>query len=177
MFGKYVNELNVEIDAALADISDDLYDQVLRDMSSDENKSSADETQQQIEMYERGAKKKRNVTKSEENPNGMTITPEMGGKIVLSVLQKGKGHADHVHAEIQQRGIEPPMPLKDMKWKEVVDLLRLDEYHTLVRLELARSIEHWKGVREIDPQSDKMMELFEHQEDYFLEKQTRQTKL
>jgi len=64
-----------------------------------------------------------------------------------------------------------------MKWKEVIDLLRLDEHHTLVRLELARSIEHWKDVREIDPQSDKMMELFKHQEDYFLEKQTRQTKL
>ena len=44
----YVSDLNEKNDVALADISDDLYNQVLRDMSSDKNKSSADELQQQI---------------------------------------------------------------------------------------------------------------------------------
>ena len=146
-------------------------------MSSDKNKTSADELQNQIAMYERGSKKERNVTRSEENPNGMLITPEMGGKIVLSVLQKGKGHIDHVKAELEERGVEPPMPLGEMKWKEVIDQLRMDEYHLLVELELAWDIEHWSKVTQIDPQSDKMMELFEYQEDYFLQRQQRQKSL
>ena len=64
-----------------------------------------------------------------------------------------------------------------MKWKEVVDLLRMDEYKRLVELELARDIEHWKLVKDMAPQSEAMMELFEYQEEYFLEKQSRQTKL
>ena len=70
----------------------------------------------------------------------MLITPEMGGKIVRSVLQKSKGHIDHVKAELEERGVEPPMPLGEMKWKEVIDQLRMDEYHSLVELELARDI-------------------------------------
>ena len=104
------------------------------------------ELQQECEMYERGIKKKRKVTKSEENPNGMLITPEMGGKIVLSVLQKGRGHMNQLQAEIKERGIEPPESIDDMKWKEVIDLLRIDEYKRLVELELARDIEHWSSV-------------------------------
>ena len=109
----------------------------------------------------------------EENPNGMLITPEMGGKIVLSVLQKGKGHISHVSAEIEERGIEPPTDVDTMKWKEVVDLLRIDEYKRLVQLKLARDVDHWRMVKEIAPQLDRMMELFEYQDRYFLDKQSR----
>ena len=155
----------------------DLWGRVLRDMSSKEGKSSAVELKQMIATYERGVIKKRSITKSEDNPNGMLITPEMGGKIVFSVLQKGKGHINHVRAELAERGIEPPTSIEDMKWKEVVDLLRMDEYKRLVELELARDIEHWKFVKDMAPQSEVMMELFEYQEEYFLEKQSRQTKL
>ena len=43
--------------------------------------------------------KKRKVTKLEETP-GMLITPEMGGKIVLSVLQKDKDHMNQLRAEM-----------------------------------------------------------------------------
>ena len=64
-----------------------------------------------------------------------------------------------------------------MKWKEVIDLLRIDEYKRLVELELARDIEHWSNVKDITPQSDEMMGLFDYQEEYFLAKQARQTKL
>ena len=101
----------------------------------------------------------------------------MGGKIVLSALQKGKGHIDHVRAELEERQVELPVPLEKMKWKEAVNLLRLDEYHLLVEQELARSIEHWSKVTEIEPKSDKMMELFEYQADYFLQRQERQKSL
>ena len=79
------------------------------------DKSSASKLGQQIKMYERGIKKKRKVTKLEENPNGMLVMPEMGGNIVLSVLQRGQGHGSPVSAEIQKRGIESPVPIKDMK--------------------------------------------------------------
>ena len=64
-----------------------------------------------------------------------------------------------------------------MKWKEVVDLLRIDKYKRLMELKLARDIEHWSNVKDITPQSDEMMGLFDYQEEYFLAKQARQTKL
>ena len=101
----------------------------------------------------------------------------MGGKIVLSVLQKGKGHINHVDGELADRGVKPPMPLKDMKWKEVINLLKMDEYKRLVGLELARDTDHWTSITQIEPQSDKLMELFDYQADYFLQKQSRQTGL
>ena len=59
-------------------------------------------------------KKKRTITKSEDNPNGMMITPEMGNNIVLSVLQKCKSHISHVSAEISEHGLEQPMPIDNM---------------------------------------------------------------
>ena len=93
-------------------------------------------------MYEQGFKRKRNVTKSEENPNGMLVTPELGGWIVLSVVQKGKGCIDHVRVEMDERGIEPPMPLKKMRWKEVNDLFKINERKRLIGLELAQDIVH-----------------------------------
>ena len=161
----------------MTDISPDIFNQVLLEMSSDKNKASAEELKNQIELYEREAKKKRNVSKSEENPNGMLIRPEMGGKIVLSILQKGEGHIDHVCAELDEQGVEQPMPLAEMKWKEVIDQLRMDEYHSLVELELARDIEHWSKVTQIEPHLDKMIELFEYQEDYFLQRQQKQKSL
>ena len=66
-----------------------------------------------------------------------------------------------------------------MTRKEVVDLfiLQMDEYQIMIRLELAWSIEHWKDIKEIELQSDEMIGLFEYQQDYFLEKQLKQTRL
>ena len=64
-------------------------------------------------MYEQGIKRKRSVTKSEKNPNGILVTPEMDRKIVLRVLQKGKGRIDHVCVEMDERRIERPMTLEN----------------------------------------------------------------
>ena len=80
----------------------------------------------------------------------MLVTPEMGGKIVLSAVQKGKGQIDHVHVEIDKRGIELRKPLEKMKWKEVTNLLKIDDYKRLIGLELVWDIEHWTRVLEIE---------------------------
>ena len=170
-------DLNKDINRAVVSMDPDLWGRVLRDMSSKEGKSSAVELQQMIATYQRGVKKKRSVTMSECNPNGMLITPEMGGKIVLSIINKGKGHINQVRAEIAERGIEPPTSIEDMKWKEVINLLRMDEFKRLVELGLARDIEHWKLVKDMVPQSEVMVELMEYQEEYFLQKQSRQRNL
>ena len=104
----------------------------------------------------------------------MYITPEMGGRIVVSVLFKGEGHKEHVDAELSERGVEPPMEISKMKWNEVLDLLKMDKYKKLVERELARDIEHWRDVKEFEPQSERMKELFEWQAEYKLKKQSRQ---
>ena len=80
----------------------------------------------------------------------MIFTPKMGGRIVISVLQKDKGHLDYVCAEIEKRGIKSPMLIKDIKQREVLDLLQMNEYQLLIRLELARIIKYWKDVKEIE---------------------------
>ena len=64
-------------------------------MSSSINKASAMELKQQIQTYEKGINKKRKATKSENNPNGIHVTAKMGGKILLRILYKGKGHDKH----------------------------------------------------------------------------------
>ena len=69
------------------------------------------------------------------------------------------------------------MPLEEMEWKETVDLLQLDKFHNIVEQELARSIDDWRKMTEIDPKSDKMMELLEYQADYFLQRQEQQKSL
>jgi hypothetical protein len=56
---EYVLNLNSNIELAMADISPDVFDQFLLDMSLDKNKTSADELQNQITMYEHGSKKRR----------------------------------------------------------------------------------------------------------------------
>ena len=151
----YLNDLNKNTDTTLVDISDNLCDQVLRDLSSsNKNTLSADKLQWQIEMNEQGTKKKKSVTKLEENPNGTVITPEKGGIMLLVVLLNDKGHAGHVHTELQQRGIEPPIPIKDTEWKEAIDLLRVDKNQLLVQQEPVQSIENWKDIKEMMPQLD-----------------------
>ena len=110
-FADYVSELNAGIDIAMQNTDNSKIEQVMRDMGSCTNKTSAIELKQQIEMYKKGTKKKRRAIKADNNPNGIHITAEMGGKIVLGILHKGKGHDVHVHAEIEDRGIEPPKPI------------------------------------------------------------------
>ena len=50
-------------------------------------------------------------------------------------------------------------------------------FKRLVELGLARDIEHWKLVKDMVPQSEEMVELMEYQEEYFLQKQSRQRNL
>ena len=69
------------------------------------------------------------------------------------------------------------MDIDSMECKEVVDLLQIDEYKQLVQLELAQDIDHWRIVKKIAPQSNRMMELFKCQAGFFLDKQSRKTKL
>ena len=64
-----------------------------------------------------------------------------------------------------------------MRWKEVIDFLRIKKYKRLVELNLARDIEHWKMAKDTTPQSDKMMGLCDYQEEYIVVKQARQIKL
>ena len=70
-------------------------------------------------------------------------------------MQKGKGHMNQLRAGIEERGIEPPKSIDGMKWKEVIDFLRIDEYKRLVELELAQDIKHWRNVK-----ADEIMGLF-----------------
>ena len=58
--------------------------------------------------------------------------------------------------------------------EEELDGAIMDEYKKLVERELARGIEHWRDVKEFEPQSEKMKELFEWQAEYKLKKQSRQ---
>ena len=99
----------------MTDISYAIFGKVLLDMNSDKYKTSVDELQNQIDMYKYGSKKRRNVTKSEQNPNIMLIPPETGEKIILSIFQKGKGHIDHVLKELDVQGVKLLMTLEDMK--------------------------------------------------------------
>ena len=88
---------------AIATINMVLWEIDLQNMSSNKNKSSAIKLGQQIKMYKPEIKKRRTVTKSENNVNGLLITSEMGDNIVLSLLQKSKSHISHISSDIVKR--------------------------------------------------------------------------
>ena len=94
-------------------------------------------------------KKKKALTKLEENPNDMSIPPEMGGKAAVSTLFKGKGHIAHVYAEMSERKVKPPMLISKRKWKELTDLQKMEKCKKLVELQVVHNIDHWSAVVEI----------------------------
>ena len=103
----------------------------------------------------------------------MHVTPEMEGSILLTCMLKGEGHETHVDAEIKKRGIELPKALKDMSWNEKKDQLKMDEMKVKVAQDLAFGIEHWSKIVAIEPQSEKMMELFAWQREWKAKKQKK----
>ena len=130
-------------------------------------------------MYEKGMKKQRKITASESNTNtdGICVTAQMSGKILLSILNHIKGGYDvHVDAEIAEKGIKPPMSLGEMAWADKKNLLKIDKFKILAEKGQLMNTPEWKDVKEIWPQSDKMRELFEYQKTKLMEKQTKHKK-
>ena len=74
---------------------------------------------------------------------------------------------------ITKRDIDLPKELKDMTWNEKKDQLRIDEMQVKVAKDLAFSIEHWSKVTAIEPQSEKMMELFPWQREWKMKKRKK----
>ena len=177
-FGTFLaEELLAGIWEAIEATPDDDRKAIVKDLTTSANKTSQKELAQEIEKYEKGIAKKRKPTKAEENTNGMDITAQMGGKIILSILHATTtpNQVEHVHAEIVERGIELPMELNKMKWKDKIRLLRDDEYLVRKGQGLARDIES-DGIKDIKPQSEKMKELFEYQQEHFVKKQAKPTR-
>ena len=77
-------------------------------------------------------------------------------------ITKGKGHGEHVRAEIEERGITLPKPYNEMfdkEWKNLKDILKRSEFSWLAEHDKVVDIPGWKQVTKIIPQSEKMMEL------------------
>lgn len=175
-FARYMDKKMLpEIWEAIAVTSDANRKALVKDLTTSANKTSQKELAQQIDMYEKGIAKKRKPTKAEENTNGMLVTAQMGGKIILSILHSTTtpNQVEHVDAEILERGIMLPMPLNKMNWKDKKELLMKDEYLLLQEQGLARNIDDFSGIKQIKPQSEKMKELFVYQQEYYTNKQAK----
>ena len=86
----------------------------------------------------------------------------MGGDIPFVKITKGKGHGEHVRAEIEERGITLPKPYNEMfqrECKSLKDILKQSEISQLAQYDKVADIPGWKQVTKIVPQSEKMMEL------------------
>ena len=57
MLGKYVLDLNEDVEKAMAGVGRDLWEVVLRDMGSSESNASVSELQQECNIYKQGIKK------------------------------------------------------------------------------------------------------------------------
>ena len=134
----------------------------LKEWVSIQNKASAEELQSMLDSFEAGVEKKRRVTAKEHNPTGIDIPSAMGGDIPFVKITKGKGHGEHVRAEIEERGITPPKPYNEMfqrEWKSLKDILKQSEFSRLAQYDKVVDIPGCKQVTKIVPQSEKMMEL------------------
>ena len=153
LFAELTKRKLKDIKRAVGMISEDTYNATFNAICNKDEKLSTEDINKKVEKFAAGMQKKRKITKAEENPNGMHISPEMDGSIVLSCILKGEGHEEHVDAEITKRDIDLPKELKDMTWNEKKDQLRIDEMQVKVAKDLAFSIEHWSKVTAIEPQS------------------------
>ena len=168
-------ELIQRIHPALEHFTEEQQKEVLANYRTSKNKTSTEECNQKCEMYRKGIKRKRKVTKAEYNPNGMDITAEMDGKIKLVYLcsSTSPNQIEEVHAEILERGIVLPMPLEQMAWQDKKNLLKEDEYKKMVIAGLARNINGWKEITQITPYSEEMLGLREYQRECELNKQNK----
>ena len=127
-----------------------------------QNEDSAEELQSMLGSFEAGVEKKHRVTVKEHNPTGINVPSAMGDDIPFVKITKGKGHGEHVRAEIEERGITLPKPYNEMfdkEWKNLKDILRRSEFSRLAEHDKVADIPGWKQVTKIVPQSEKMMEL------------------
>ena len=63
--------------------------------------------------------------------------------------RRPKSHMNQLRAEIEDHGIEPLESIASMKWTDVIDLLRINEYKRLAELELAWDIKNWSLDKKI----------------------------
>ena len=98
-FADYVSELNAGIDIAMQNTDNSKIEQVMRDMGSCTNKTSAIELKQQIEMYKKGIQKKRQAIKADNNPNGIHHSRD--------------GRQDRSRNIAQRKGTRRPRPCRD----------------------------------------------------------------
>jgi len=154
------------LEEALANTDPQAVKRIIKEMGSTKDKASAEELEQQLREYESGINGQRKNRAGENRVLSKHITSQMGGTIVVSKLFKTRDNTlNDVQAEINFRGITPPKPIKDMKWKEVLDLLRKDEYINVIEHPV-QGIESFANVKEIVPQSDELKQyLVSHDDD------------
>ena len=162
----FLDHLDDDIFKNIRQARDDMttqeFNTFVKEWASIQNKASAEELQSMLDSFEAGVEKKRRVTAKEHNPTGIDVPSAMGGDIPFVKITKGKGHGEHVRAEIEERGITLPKPydyMFDKEWRNLKDILRRSEFSRLAEHDKVADIPGWKQVTKIVPQSEKMMEL------------------
>ena len=112
----YADMFTVRAEDILGQVSDAKYKEVFDIVCTAKSKTSTDLKDKTKKQYAQGVKKKRKITKSEQNQTGLLITPELQGSLKTKFLTKRYEKA--VDAEILHRGLMIPHPDREDR-KEV----------------------------------------------------------
>lgn len=100
------------------------------------DKTSGEDADKAIERYTKGTEKARKITEADQNMNGIDITAEKCGRVVIRDLVTE--YKPQVKIEIEARQIELPKDFEDMTTKERREILRLDEIKNRTLMGLGR---------------------------------------
>ena len=157
MFADHCNSMNLRAERARLAVGPSQCALLTKYLEGDTNRSSRVDLEERKEKYAEGINKKRKITKSEQNSCGADVPAKMDGGITIRNLQVK--YDTQIKAEIIFRGIKLDKLYKDLKHKEKVDYLRLDEMKNLVAQGKARDGIKPGDVKYIVPCSAEMVAL------------------
>ena len=146
-----------QLDIALTRIPLEEQKRIILEMGSTDSKASQEELEKQMAEYTAAIAGERKNKAGENKPLDMHVPAAMGGAVLVSKIQRGKGHDRHVQAEFNERGLVLAKPVTDMNWDDVKKILKKDEYDKMENR--PQQIKQEEDIKEIVPRSDLMKEL------------------
>ena len=171
-FSDFVDKFARSVEEAAKNMDEVKRNELYAFIGSEQSRQSTKDKKELVNKVKTGAKKTRNVTKS-EFVGGVEVTAEMDGGILFSILTKKNGHEEHVDAEIVERKIESKLskPLADEAIGKKLELLKSEAL--LEKVEAKRAAPGDKPPNCIIPRSAKMKSLYPKQRELVAERRAR----
>lgn len=172
----YYEDILPGIEAGRYSMSDDEFRELVRKLTSLNDKTSDSLLEEMTERLEAAKKEKRKFTVGESAEKGIFLPALMGGMISMSFLARNSGDRQHdevLEEEIEARGKVLDKPVAEMRFKEATNILRVLEWQRLKDLNLHHRVNNEDDVKTFEPQSEGMKALLDVHQKWITEKASK----